>query len=202
MNKVIRWITIIVITLLTIAVLILLGCNKILRDDVSNYDNNFKALALENQKLEDEAIAYKFSIEQLEYLNDSIINDLNETRRKLKIKDDEILQMQKIKTEIITKDSIYFKDTIFRDNFIKLDTIIKDQWHTLAIQLEPNKLSIQAKYTSDLNVFAKSSKEIIGTPKKCAIGRMFQKKHKIIRVEVVDNNPYSVIKEKKFIIIE
>lgn len=202
MKKVIRWITIIVITLLTITVLILLGCNNSLRSNVSTYDNNFKALALENQKLEDEAIAYKFSIEQLEYLNDSIINDLNNTRRELKIKDDEILQMQKIKTEIITKDSIYFKDTIFRDNFIKLDTIIKDQWHTLAVQLEPNKLSIQAKYTSDLNVFAKSSKEIIGTPKKCAIGRMFQKKHKIIRVEVVDNNPYSVIKEKKFIIIE
>ena len=202
MKKVIRWITIIVITLLTITVLILLGCNNSLRSNVSTYDNNFKALALENQKLEDEAIAYKFSIEQLEYLNDSIINDLNNTRRELKIKDDEILQMQKIKTEIITKDSIYFKDTIFKEGFTKLDTIIKDQWHTLAVRLEPNKLSIQAKYTSDLNVFAKSSKEIIGTPKKCAIGRMFQKKHKIIRVEVVDNNPYSVIKEKKFIIIE
>lgn len=202
MKKVIRWIIVIVITLLIITVLILLGCNKRLQNSVSTYDNNFKALALDNQKLKDEAIAYKFSIEQLEYLNDSVINDLNETRRKLKIKDKEILQMQKITTEIITKDTIYFKDSIFRNNFVKLDTIIKDQWHTLAVQLEPNKLNIQAKYTSDLNVFAKSSKEIIGTPKKCAIGRWFQKKHKVIRVEVHDNNPYSVIKEKKFVIVE
>lgn len=202
MNKVIRWIIVIVITLLVIAVLVLLGYNKSLRNDISTYDNNFKALALENQKLEDEVIAYKFSIEQLEYLNDSIINDLNNTRRELKIKDDEILQMQKIKTEIITKDSIYFKDTIFRDNFIKLDTIIKDQWYTLAVQLEPNKLSIQAKYTSDLNIFAHSSKEIIGTPKKCFIGRWFQKKHKVIRVDVIDKNPHAIITEKKFIIIE
>jgi hypothetical protein len=202
MKKVIRWIIVIVITLLVITVLVLLRYNKSLRNDISTYDNNFKALALENQKLEDEAIAYKFSIEQLEYLNDSIINDLNNTRRELKIKDDKILQMQKIKTEIITKDSIYFKDTIFRDNFIKLDTIIKDQWHTLAVQLEPNKLSIQAKYTSNLNVFAYSSKEIIGTPKKCFIGRWFQKKHKVIRVDVKDSNPYSEIKSKKFVIIE
>lgn len=202
MNKVIRWVIVIIITLLVTAVFILLKCNKNLQNSVNTYDNNFKALALENQKLEDEAIAYKFSIEQLEYLNDSIINDLNNTRRELKIKDDEILQMQKIKTEIITKDSIYFKDTIFRDNFIKLDTIIKDQWHTLAVQLEPNKLSIQAKYTSDLNIFAHSSKEIIGTPKKCFIGRWFQKKHNVIRVDVIDKNPHAIITEKKFIIIE
>lgn len=185
-----------------IIIVVLSISNNNLQENISIYDNNFKALALDNQKLEDEAIAYKFSIEQLEYLNDSIINDLNETRRKLKIKDKEILQMQKIKTEIITKDSIYFNDTIFRDNFVKLDTIIKDQWHTLAVQLEPNKLKIQANYTSDLNVFAKSSKEIIGTPKKCVVGRWFQKKHKVIKVEVHDNNPYSVIKEKKFVIVE
>lgn len=202
MKKVIRWIIVIIIGILIVAVTTLAIANKSLLNDISLYDNNFKALSLENQKLEDEAIAYKFSIEQLEYLNDSVLNDLNETRRKLKIKDKELLQMQKIKTEIITRDSIYIKDTIFRDDFIKLDTIIKDQWHTLAVILEPDKLSIQAKYTSDLNVFAKSSKEIIGTPKKCAIGRWFQKKHKVIRVEVVDNNPYSIIKEKKFVIIE
>ena len=202
MNRVIRWIIVIIMLILIIAVTILAVCNRNLQNDVSVYDNNFKALALDNQRLEDEAITYKFSIEQLEYLNDSIINDLNDTRRKLKIKDDEILQMQKIKTEIITKDSIYFKDTIFRDNFTKLDTIIGDKWHTLAVKLEPNKLSIQAKYTSDLNVFAKSSKEIIGTPKKCVIGRLFQKKHKVIRVDVIDKNPYAIITEKKFIVIE
>jgi hypothetical protein len=127
---------------------------------------------------------------------------LNNTRKELKIKDKELLQMQKIKTEITTKDSIFIKDTIFRENFVRLDTLVKDQWHSLAIQLEPTKLSIQAKYTSDLNVFAKSSKEIIGTPKKCFVGRLFQKKYKVIRVDVIDKNPYSVIKESKFVIIE
>lgn len=202
MKKIIRWSIVILVFVMIIIIVVLSISNNNLQENISIYDNNFKALALDNQKLEDEAIAYKFSIEQLEYLNDSVINDLNETRRKLKIKDKEILQMQKITTEIITKDTIYFKDSIFRDNFVKLDTVIKDQWHTLAVQLEPNKLNIQANYTSDLNVFAKSSKEIIGTPKKCVVGRWFQKKHKVIRVEVHDNNPYSVIKEKKFVIIE
>lgn len=200
-----KWLTIIIVSiicLLVISIIILSTYNSNLNNRIALYDTNFKALSLEKDKLSNEAIMYKFSIEQLEYVNDSIIEDLNNTRRKLAIKDKEILQMQSIKTEIFTKDSIFIRDTIFRDSFVKLDTVISDAWHTIAISLQPSKLAINAKYTSDLNVFAKSSKEIIGTPKKCAIGRLFQRKHKVVRVEVYDRNPHSVIKEKKFIIIE
>jgi anti-anti-sigma regulatory factor len=198
-------------TIAIIAIIFVVLCSVIsflgfrinsLQEELNTYDNNFKALNLENSRLQEGIIAYKLDIEQLEYINDSIIEDLNNTRKELKIKDKELLQMQKIKTEITTKDSIFIKDTIFRENFVRLDTLVKDQWHSLAIQLEPTKLSIQAKYTSDLNVFAKSSKEIIGTPKKCFVGRLFQKKYKVIRVDVIDKNPYSVIKESKFVIIE
>ena len=183
-------------------IIALINANNKLQDGLSISDNNFKALLLENNNLNNQAIAYKFSIEQLKYLNDSIINDLNNTRKQLQIKDKEILQMQSFKTEIRTKDSILIKDTIFRDNFIKLDTVIADKWHTVAISLQPSKLIIDAKYRSELQVFAKSSKEIMGTPKKCFVGRLFQKKHKVIRVEVKDKNPNAIITEKKFIIIE
>ena len=55
-------------------------------------------------------------------------------------------------------------------------------------------------YKSDINVIAYSRKEIIGTPKKCFIGRWFQKKQNVIRVDVKDNNPYSEIKNLKIII--
>ena len=200
-----KWLTILIVSiicLLVVFVVVLSSYNNKLTNSLAQYDTNFKALSLEKDKLSNEAIMYKFSIEQLEYVNDSIIEDLNNTRRKLAIKDKEILQMQSIKTEISTRDSIFIRDTIFRESFVKLDTVISDAWHTIAISLQPSKLSISAKYTSDLNVFAKSSKEIIGTPKKCVIGRLFQKKHKVVRVEVFDKNPHSVIKEKKFIIVE
>lgn len=193
----------IIIILLSLAVAGLSWKIKQLNEDISVYDNNFKALNLENDRLNKETIAYKFDIQQLEFIKDSIIEDLNNTRRELKIKDKQLKQMQSIKTEIITKDSVFFRDTIFRDNLIKLDTLLGDEWYKIKLQLEyPNKIAIQAKYVSDINVFAKSSKEIIGTPKKCWLGRMFQKKHKVIRVDVVDKCPYSVIKEKKFVIIE
>ena len=200
-----KWLTIIVVAIISILILSVTSLsihNYKLQESISDYDNNFKALSLEKDKITKEAIAYKFNIEQLEYINDSIIEDLNNTRKQLKIKDKEILQMQSIKTETSTKDSIFIKDTIFRDDFVRLDTVISDKWYTLAITLKPNQLNISAKYVSDLSIFAKTSKEIIGTPKKCFIGRLFQKKHNVVRVEVYDKSPYSVIKEKKFVIIE
>lgn len=193
------------ICIIVAVVLIIVGLsisNSNLQESIKEYDNNFKALNLENDRLAEAAIAYKFNIEQLEYINDSIIQDLNTARKELKIKDREIKQMQYIKTEISTRDSVFINDTIFRDNFVRLDTIITDKWHTVALSLQPSKLVIDAKYRSELNVFASSSKEIVGTPKKCFIGRWFQKKHNVIRVDVKDNNPYSEIKSKKFVIIE
>ena len=42
-------------------------------------------------------------------------------------------------------------------------------------------------------------KETIKPPHKCTLIRLFQKKHKIIHVEVHEQNPYCEIKEQKFI---
>ena len=202
MKKIINYI---ILAMTIVFVLIIVGIaiqNKDLKEEIKVYDNNFKALNLENSGLREEVIAYKFDVEQLEVLNDSIIKDLNNTRKELGIKDKQLKQMQSIKTEIITKDSVFIRDTIFRDNFIRLDTTIKDEWHTVAISLQPDKLIVDAKYKSELQVFASSSREIIGIPKKCWLGRMFQKKHSVIRVDAIDKNPNAIIKEKKFIIIE
>lgn len=201
-KKYIRTIKLIFIIVFVFIISILTINNRKLRNSVSVYDNNFKALNLEKDSIDKAAIAYRFDIEQLEYINDSIIKDLNNTRKELQIKDNEILQMQSIKTEISSKDSIYIKDTIFRDSFIRIDTVVSDNWHTTKISLQPSKLIVETKYRSELQVFAKSSKEIIGTPKKCFVGRWFQKKHKVIRVDVMDKNPNAVITDKKFIIIE
>ena len=177
--------------------------NNKLKENIKVYDNNFKALNLENSELKDKIVAYKFDVEQLEILNDSIIKDLNNTRKELGIRDKQLKQMQNIKTEIITKDSVFIKDTIFRDSFVKLDTTLTNKWYDIKVELQyPNRIDISSTYRTDLSVFAYSSKEILGTKKKCAIGRWFQKKTKVIRVEVKDGNPYSEIKEQKFVIIE
>ena len=177
--------------------------NQNLKNSIIQYDNNVKALSFERDSLSNSLIAYKLSVEELEMLNDSIIEDLNNTRKELKIKDKQILQMQSIKTEVNTKDSIFVKDTIFKNTFVKLDTSITNKWYDITLKLEyPSTIEIETLYRSDLSVFAYSNREILGTPKKCFIGRLFQKKYDVIRVEVHDNNPHSIIKENKFVIIE
>lgn len=203
MNKYIN----IIISIFIISVILFFICTFLKINNLNNkiaiYDNNFKALNLENDSLSKEVLAYRFNVEQLEYLNDSIIKDLNLARKELGIKDKQLKQLQSIKIETSTKDSIFVRDTIFKENFIKLDTLLGDDWYKVKLELEyPNKIKVDTKYTSNLNVFAYSSKEIVGTPKKCWLGRLFQKKQNVIRVEAHDTNPHATIKETKFIIIE
>ena len=52
---------------------------------------------------------------------------------------------------------------------------------------------------SERYVIVDYKKETINPPKKCAIVRWFQKKHKIIEVEVVEKNPYIENKQQRFI---
>lgn len=203
MNKYKKIIGGVVIVGVILAFIIMSGRISKLNESIGIYDNNFKALNLENDRLSKEAIAYKFSAEQLEYINDSIIEDLNDTRKQLGIKDKQLKQLQSIKTEVTIRDSIFFRDTIFSSPLVKLDTLIGDEWYKVKLELEyPNKIGIQASYKSDLSVVAYTSKEVVGTPKKCWFGRMFQKKQRVIRVDVKDSNPYCIIKEKKFVIVE
>lgn len=203
MNKYIKIIGVVVIVGVVLAFIIMSGIISKLNESIGIYDNNFKALNLENDRLSKEAIAYKFSAEQLEYINDSIIEDLNNTRKQLGIKDKELKQLQSIKTEVHIRDSVFIRDTIFKESFIRLDTLLGDEWYKTKLTLEyPNKIGLDMSYKSDISVIASAQKEIIGTPKKCFIGRWFQKKQKVIRVDVIDNNPYSEIKSKKFVIIE
>lgn len=187
---------------LSISLYIAISTNNKYKKSIDIYDNNFKALNLKYDSLSNETIAYKFEVEQLEYINDSIVNKLDESRKELKIKDRDLKQMQYILSEGNKTDTILFKDTVFRDNFIKIDTTLGDKWVNVKLEsLNPNTLSYNIKYTSELEVFAYTEKEIIGTPKKCFIGRWFQRKHKVTKVDVKDNNPYATIKNKKFIII-
>ena len=49
--------------------------------------SNEKAFIAENSSLRDENMVFKFTVEQLNYYNDSILKKMNEGRKELKIKD-------------------------------------------------------------------------------------------------------------------
>ena len=196
-----RYIIVILVFLILLGILfITFSENRKLKEDLLLSKNNEKALIVDNNTLSSKNIAYQLTIEQLNYFNDSIINKLDSVRKELKIKDNNIKQLQYILSEVSKKDTIIFSDTIFIDNNLNIDTTLEDKWYTLNLELKyPNIIIVEPTFISEKYVISSYRKETINPPKKCKFLRMFQKKHKVIEVEVIDNNPYIINKKQKFI---
>lgn len=190
----------ILIASLTLSTYILYNNNQRLRQELSDSVVNEKAFALENSGLKNENRAFKFTIEQLEYFNDSLTNKMNEVRKELKIKDADLKQMQYLLSEVQKKDTVVFKDTIFKETSVKIDTLLGDKWYQMKLGLRyPSTIITEPKFVSEKYIIVNYRKETIAPPKKCFIARWFQKKHKIVEVEIVEKNPYIENKQQRFI---
>ena len=154
--------------------------------------NQFDSLNSYNKELQ-------LNIEQLKYSNNITLDKLNKVRKELNIKDKELQKLQYQLSISNKTDTVVYRDTIFKEG-IKLDTLIKDDWYSLNLDLEyPSTIIVNPKFKSEKYVVTSLKKEIKGTPKKCWLGRIFQKKHNIVRVEVVEKSPYIETKEQVFI---
>lgn len=161
---------------------------------------NEKALYAERDSLEDNSRTLYLTVEQLNQVNDSIIQKMNGMRRELGIKDKEIQQLQYQLSEASKKDTIVFRDTLFRDPELQIDTTIGDKWYNIRLGLEyPSTIAVTPSFTSERYVNMYLKKETVNPPKKCFIARWFQKKHLISVVEVTELNPYIKIKEQRYI---
>lgn len=164
---------------------------------------NNKAYESQLNMVNEENKAFQFTIDQLEYINDNSIRQMDSLRRELGIKDKKLKQMGKIKEYVYITDSITVHDTIFKDPEFKLDTCLGDEWYHNHLHLEyPNKISSTIDINTDQNVLLYTTRETINPPKKTWIGRLFQRKHDVYNVTVIESNPYVQIKENKFVIIK
>ena len=174
--------------------------NKKLKQELEVSIANEKAFAEENSGLKDKNRAFQLTVEQLEYFNDSLITKMNEVRKELKIKDKNLKQMQYLLSEAQKRDTVVFRDTIFRDPELKVDTLLSDNWYQIKLGLRyPNTIITEPKFISEKYVIVDYKKETVNPPKKCAIARWFQRKHKVVEVEVVEKNPYIENKKQRFI---
>lgn len=204
MTQKIKLIIGIVITAIIIAlsttIVIMNNRINVLNYEISNAITNIKAYELENSALRDDTIEFKYTIEQLNYSKDSLNQRINKLRKDLKIKDKDIKKLQYMLSENQKKDSIVFvHDTLFREN-IKVDTTLNDNWSKLHLQLEyPNTVLAEYSFKNESLVTTYMKRETVNPPHKCAFIRWFQKKHKVIYVEINEQNPYCEIKEQRFI---
>ena len=199
-KKYIRIGIVILVSLLAISTYTLYTNNQKLKEEISISMSNQKAFIAENSSLKEENRVFKFTIEQLNYYNDSISQKMNEVRKELKIKDKDLKQMQYLLSEAQRKDTIVFRDTLFREPALKIDTLLGDRWYQMKLGLRyPSTIITEPKFTSEKYVIMNYKRETIDPPRKCFIARWFQKKHKVVEVEVVEKNPYIENKQQRFI---
>lgn len=172
---------------------------KTLENKLEISTNNESILLSQFDSLNNYNKELQLNIEQLKYSNNITLDKLNKVRKELNIKDKELQKLQYQLSISNKTDTVVYRDTIFKEG-IKLDTLIKDDWYSLNLNLEyPSTIIVNPKFKSEKYVVTSLKKEIKGTPKKCWLGRIFQKKHNVVRVEVVEKSPYIETKEQVFI---
>ena len=173
---------------------------KQLNNDYKIAVGNEKVLLQSNHALNKDLGVLQLRVDQLSYFNDSILVKLDSVRKALKIKDKDLQYLQYMYSTMEKKDSIVFvKDTIFRD-MVHIDTTLTSKWYNLNLKLDyPNSVVVTPKIVSEQYVIIHSKKETINPPKKCALARLFQKKHRVVRVEVKEENPYIIHKNSEFV---
>ena len=86
-KKYIRTGIVILVSLLAVSTYTLYNRNQDLKEEISVSMSNQKAFIAENSSLKEENRVFKFTVEQLNYYNDSILKKMNEVRKELKIND-------------------------------------------------------------------------------------------------------------------
>lgn len=170
-----------------------------LNRDLSYANANEKALLLKNDSNKNEIRSLQLTVEQLDYFNDSILVKLQDAKRELKIKDKDLKELQYLKTIASKTDTVRLHDTIFVEDFC-MDTIINDEWHKTSLELcYPNTIIVTPEFTSEKTIVTHLKKETVNPPKKCWLARLFQKKHKVIVVDIKEHNPYITTQEYRHI---
>lgn len=84
------------------------------------------------------------------HMNDSILVKMREVAQELKIKDKKLESLQYQLEHVSKSETIYIRDTVFRDPDFKLDTCIQDKWAKTCLHLEyPNEVGISSEFNNE-----------------------------------------------------
>lgn len=199
-KKYIRIGVIVLTSLLAVSTYIFYNRNQDLKEEISVSMSNQKAFIAENSSLKEENRVFKFTVEQLNYYNDSILQKMNDVRKELKIKDKDLKQMQYLLSEATKKDTIVFRDTLFREPTLDIDTLIGDKWYSIKLGLKyPNLITTNPTFISEKYIIVNKKKETINPPKKFFLFRWFQRRHWVMEVNIKEKNPYIKEVNNKFV---
>lgn len=193
---------IIFILLLCTAVYYLFMENKRINSKYEVAVENIKAYDSQLSSSKEESRMFKLTIDQLDTFSDSILQEMNEARKEMKIKDKELLQLQYEKTILEKRDSLISADTLFIKN-VNIDTIIGDKWvNTRLILRYPSSIYLNTTSSSEKIVAIGGKRELVN-PKRNKVARWFQqifgKKHTVVEVNIREKNPYIKTDKSRYI---
>ena len=187
-----KWLVAIIVILLSV-VGILWQHNRTVNEDWKRAEANVKAYSVQFGKEQQKNTALQLTIDQFGYFKDSILEELNATRRELKIKDSNLKSLQRIASSFSRTDTLIISqvDTLFKEPDLHVDTILGDEWYQLRLGLKyPSMIAVKPQFKSVKHVVVSSKKETVNPPKKFFLFRWFQKKQRVIHVDVIEKNPY------------
>lgn len=194
----------IIIQVLSYAILILtifLLSTKVyhLNTRLDNSINNIKAYAAENSNLLLNNRVFKSTITELEFYNDSLMLAMKKVANENNIKDRKIKALQYQLETFSKRDTIFIRDTIFKELDFVLDTCIMDEWSKSCLHLAyPGIISIANEYNNEKYITLHSHKEPV-RPCKWFLPKLFVRKHTVVEVLVVDKNPYVTTRQHRYI---
>ncbi len=161
---------------------------------------NVKAYSEQYSGSEKKNRAFKLTIDQLKYSNDSVVQKLDDVRRELKIKDSKLQSLQYVSSSFARTDTIILKDTLFKDPQVEVDTLVSDEWYSVRVGLKyPSTVAVSPMFRSEKGIIVSTRKETVNPPKKFFLFRWFQKKQIVVNVDVVEKNPYVRNQDNRYI---
>lgn len=176
-------------------------CKQIqsLRDQLSISISNEKAYAAENSDLNLKNRVFQFTIEQLQYSNDSLNRKMMSVVKENGIKERNIRSLQYQLEHFSKTDTIVLRDTIFKEPTFKLDTCICDEWNSTCLSLAyPSNIGITNSYRNEKYIIVNSKREPI-RPSNCKFVNFFRRKHTVLEIDVIDKNPYVETERQRFV---
>lgn len=161
---------------------------------------NVKAYSALNAQADEKNIALQLTVEQLGYFKDSVLQELDKTRRQLKIKNKNLKAIQSVSSVFTKADTVTLRDTIFKEPTLSVDTVMGDKWYNVNIGLKyPSTITVKPYFKSEKHIIISAKRETVNPPKKFFLFRWFQRKHTVVHVDVVEKNPYVDAESSRYV---
>ena len=167
---------------------------------------NLKAYIALNDTLKSTNRMFEFKASQLNYINDSLVNQMNTIRKNIGVKDKNLKGLGYIKSTVRIHDTLFVNRIRDGDKTLSIDTVINKKWYQIEIDYKGSRCSeckdtliVSPKVSSEKYVVISTSKEYVDAPKKWWLQRIFQKKEEVVDVKVVETNPYIYSDHERFI---